>query len=268
MNELKIEPNTNYYKNLNDKNKQLYLNLYLLYSNLLYKYLIPKLNLNTYEKMLKTARNHFESVKVEDMDFYQYLAHDYLKYFYIRNNLYIERLTKEELNFLNNKLLNNNIDLDNETINFISKTYSKVIAERLDLDNTKVSYGPDSYSFFQDSKALVIGFRFNEYYLEDNETEEEWDNKYDNREFELDNITFLLKKTLGNFEVKGVVVRYDDFSVQRLKNTRNGFPDAQFELKDIPDNEEEKEKYIQDLIVKRNAILKEMGYTINNKSKD
>ena len=249
MNEFKIEPITSYYNSLNDIDKKTYLDLYLLYSNLLYKYLIPKLNLKIYEKMMVNARNHFENVKEDDMDFYQYLARDYLKYFYIRNNLYIERLTEDELDFLKKKLASNNQDLDSKTIDFISKTYPKVIAEKLDLNNTKVSYGPDNYDFYQDSKALVIGVRFNEYYMQEGETEAEWDKKYDNREFELDNITFPLKRTLDNFEVKGVVVRYNDFSVDKLKNS---FSKIQFELKDVPTNE--RDSILEKMNIKKKSL--------------
>ncbi len=211
--------NLEYFLDLNDNQKENYLNLYQLYSNLLYEYLIDKLKLNVYDKMMVDARNHFEMVKLENMDFYQYLAKDYLKYFYIRNNLYIERLDIEELAFLKKKYESKDYKLDQDTIKFIRKTYPKVIAEKLTDSNIKVNYGPDNYQFYQDSKALIIGVRFDEYYLQNGETEEEWDKKYDNREMELDTITYCLKKSLENFEVKGSVVRYNDFSVKKLFNS-------------------------------------------------
>ena len=215
--ELKLGLTTDYFLSLNDNQKDNYISLYQLYSNLLYQYLIDKLKLNIYDKMIMDARNHFEPVSVDNMDFYQYLAKDYLKYFYIRNNLHIERLNIEELAFLKHKYESKNNLLDQDTIKFIRKTYPKVIAERVYGDNVKVNYGPDNYPFYQESNALIIGVRFNEYYLEDGETEEEWNRKYDNREFELDNIIFCLKKELEKFEVKGSVVRYNDFSVNKLE---------------------------------------------------
>ena len=56
MNDFKIEPNTAYYNNLNDLEKKTYLKLYMLYSNLLYKFLIPRLELNIYERMMVNER--------------------------------------------------------------------------------------------------------------------------------------------------------------------------------------------------------------------
>ncbi len=209
-----------YFDKLSLKAKENYLIFYKLYSDLLYRYLIEKLKLNTYDEMIRDARNHFEPVNDNKMDFYQLLAKDYLKYFYIRNNLYIERLTNEELTFLRKKIEGENLDFDEESKEFIQKTYPKVIAEIDDSKDINVNYGPDNVPFYKSAHALIIGVRFDDYYLAANETEEEWNNKYPSREFELENITFCLEKSLEKFEVKGYVIRYNDFSIIPLVNEK------------------------------------------------
>ena len=184
--------NQAFFDNLKEEAKENYLLLYLTYSNLLYCYLLNKLKLKEFDNMLVNGRNHFQEVSIDNMDFYQYLAKDYLKYFYIRNNLYIERLNENELNFLKKKNFDNNLDLDEETINFISKTYPKVIKENNDSKSVNINYGPDNFQFYKPSDALIIGVRFDDYYKEPGETSEEWDSKYNDKLYELDVVKFCL----------------------------------------------------------------------------
>ena len=210
-------PNSNqeYFNNLSNEAKQEYLNLYLLYYNLLYKYLIPKLNLIQYDNMLVNSNNIFYQVPLENMDLYQRLGSNYLKYFYLRNNLYIEKLTKEELEFLKKKLLNNNNELDQETITFIENTYQKVMLE--DINNvTNINYGPDSYDFYKPSNNIIIGVRFDNYYKEENESDMKWNDKYNDRLYELEIITKFLAKKLEDFLVPCSIIIYNDFRVKKL----------------------------------------------------
>ncbi len=197
-------PNSNqeYFNNLSNVSKQEYLNLYLLYYNLLYKYLIPKLNLKQYDNMLLNSDNIFYQVSLENMDLYQRIGSNYLKYFYLRNNLYIERLTKEELDFLKKKLLSNNNELDQETTTFIENTYQKVMLENTK-DITNINYGPDNYSFYKPSNNIIIGVRVDDLSKET---------------IELEAIVNFYTKKLKEFKIPCSIIIYNGFSINKLSN--------------------------------------------------
>ena len=88
--------NANYFDGLSNEAKDRYLRLYEIYSDLLYKYMNAKLELSKYDDMIASSENGFKPVDPRLWDMYQYLARKYLKFFYIRNNLYIERLCNED----------------------------------------------------------------------------------------------------------------------------------------------------------------------------
>ncbi len=210
-------PNSNqeYFNNLSNESKQEYIKLYLLYYDLLYKYLIPKLNLKQYDNMLLNSDNVFYQVPFDNMDLYQRLSSNYLKYFYLRNNIYIERLTKEELGFLKKKLLANNNELDQETITFIENTYQKVMLENTE-DVFDINYGPEGYNFYEPSNNIIIGVRFGNYYKDSTETESEWNKKYNDKLYELELIIKFLAKKLDDFIVPCSIIIYNNFSIKKL----------------------------------------------------
>ena len=140
-------PNSNFkfFDNLSDIGKEQYLKLYLKYSDLLYKYMIKKLELQRFDNLLLNSPCKFKKIKENDMDLYQKLGSKHLKYFYIRNNLYIERLSNEELNDLINLTMD---DLDSH--DFIEKTYFKVLLEDPDPNSKLITiYGPDNKEFIK-----------------------------------------------------------------------------------------------------------------------
>ncbi len=211
-------PNNNqkYFDSLKEEEKKDYLSLYITYSDLLYKYLLEKLNLKKYDDMIINADNHFQIVNVKNMDIYQYLSIKYLKYIYIRNNLYIERLTNEEMEYLKLKNKNHDLELDNDAKNFISNTYLKVISEQIDSKVVNINYGPDNLRFYKPNNALIIAIRFDDYYKEPNETSEKWEAKYNDKLLELDMIKFCLISNLKKSDIKSEVIKYNDFSVKKL----------------------------------------------------
>ena len=77
--------------------------VYLLYRKLFTEYIIEKTELKKYDEEIKNSNLNFIPVEEEKMDIYQYFSCDILKYFYIRNNLYLEKLDKKDINFLEKK---------------------------------------------------------------------------------------------------------------------------------------------------------------------
>lgn len=158
--------NKEYFDSMSPESQESYLKLYSLYNNLLIQYLIKKYNLNLYDEMIQNSKRNFKKVDTNDMDIYQYTSSKYLNYLYIRNNIYIEKLSKEELLYLSNT--KEILDYNNEQ--FIEKTYKKII-----LENEYTMYGPDNPKYFKKPNTLVIGLRCKSIDL-NNDSDDELDN--------------------------------------------------------------------------------------------
>lgn len=202
--------NIEYFNSLNENDKNNYLKLYSLYNELLYCFLIKKLELKKYDDMISNSFVGFTKVEEKDMDIYQYLSSNYLRFLYIRNNIYIERLTSEEIN----KLLSfsNNYNSE-EVLDFINNTYKKVMFESPD---GTTMYGPDNLRFIKPSNSIMIGIRHNAFYIRENEDENIWENKYEEKERYLDLFVPELERQLSNKGLgKVFVIEYNDFSIKK-----------------------------------------------------
>lgn len=189
----------------NDKNE--YKNLNYIYRKLFTEYIINKTNLKTFDNILKESDLKFKIVNIKDIDSYQYFTFEDLKYFYVRNNIYIEHLTDEEKEFFTKKINNNDYCLDDETAKMIEKTFKKVISKN-DIDEKyEVFYGPLSSSFMTLSTNIVIGFRYDEF-NDDGLSDDEWDALHNKQMEFLENLVSNLIK--GNTEL--TVFQYSEFS--------------------------------------------------------
>ena len=141
--------------------RKFYYLLYSYYTKMFLKYLKLKTTIKTSELNLMNSGLNFKSLKSDQKDFYQTICTSELDFYYIRNNLYIYRLTKEETEYLKKQMINNVEVLDLEFINFIEKTFKKVIFEKTENDNVfEINYGPIGLNFFALSNSLVLGFRY------------------------------------------------------------------------------------------------------------
>ncbi len=204
----------NYYNNLEKQDRILYLHLSTIYRTLLNKY-IKYISLQKYDDLILNSDLDFKKVKNEAKDFYQYYNNAGLNYYYVRNNIYVERLNEEEKQFLIRKMSNVDYNLDDESISFIEKTYKKLIEEKNEKieNNYFLNFGPNtSERFFSPNNSLVIGFRYDlsnskDNWLENLNRKNEY-SKLLNSEIEKD-----LKQKL-NYEVK--VITYDNQSTVDL----------------------------------------------------
>lgn len=200
---------------MTDEQKEKYISLYCLYRKLFTEYIIQKLDLQKYEKEIEESGLNFLANKTEDMDIYQYFSSEILKYVYIRNNIYIEKLNDEEKAFLQKKIEENKQELDKEAEQFIEKTYQKLIFEDITKDNKLyiIQYGPDSRNFFAQNNSVVIGIRYDEFEYNglDDET---WDKLHDKQLIYLDSLIEKMKKELETkLPVPIAIIEYDQFSV-------------------------------------------------------
>ena len=206
-NKSSIKSNQKYFDNLEDSVKEKYLVLYSKYSNMLYKYLINKIDLLKYDDLLKNSQEKFQKIATDKMDMYQLLASEFLNYLYIRNNIYIERLTEDEKIYLQN--------LSEYDESFIEKTYKRVILEMPDeSSNMMTLFGPDDIKYFKPVNSLVIGIRYVKYDKDLNMDEEEWFKIHDRRMIVIDFLNSILtKKATSILNIPVVTQIYDDYSV-------------------------------------------------------
>lgn len=148
--------NNEYYKKLTPEQKNNYLNLYSKYYSFLMKYLDETIDINRFENDINRVNNILKPVEASKKDLYQILSP--YNYIYIRNNLYIERLDKNELD-----TLINNSEYNDTIKELIINTYPKIINPYID-KNIEIIYGPDSRKFISSSKNIIIGIRFNNNY--------------------------------------------------------------------------------------------------------
>lgn len=144
--------------------KNYYFKLYSLYMDLFIRFLIIKTTIKKYDEKLSQSNLNFIKCKSDDLDFYQNFSEDYLNYYYLRNNLYIYRLNKEENEFLKSILISQKIEMTENVISFIEQTYKKVIFEKVMGDNiTEVNYATNNLLNLASNNSLVIGVRYNEF---------------------------------------------------------------------------------------------------------
>ena len=87
-----------YFNSLSSSGKEDYIIMYKACTNLLIKYLKYSFNLDEYEKSMMD--NKIKPIEETEMDIYQYLSSNELKYFYIRNYLNIELLDNNDKELL------------------------------------------------------------------------------------------------------------------------------------------------------------------------
>lgn len=204
--------NRSYFYSLDKSNQDNYLKLYEIYSNLLVQYFIKHYELKKYDDMLFGNSRKFEKVKEEDMDLYQYLSSEYLNYIYLRNNIYIERLSNEEMLFLS-KITDYTLNEENEK--FIENTYSKLIVES-DLENSNSMFGPDNSRFIKKSDSVVFGIRYNRFNLKENEEEQKWLKDDDRRENYLNLFIPSVELEFKRKNKKTCLIRYNEFCITKI----------------------------------------------------
>ena len=209
--------NKEYFENLDNTNQENYLRLYEVYNNLLIQYLIKYYNLKEFDDVLLKDKRNFEKVSTNDMDIYQYLSSEYLNYIYLRNNIYIERLSNEELIYLS-KITDHSLNKENEE--FIRNTYLKVITESND-KNATTMFGPDNLKFIKRSTSVVFGIRYNRFNLKDRSKEQEWLKQDDEREKFISMLLLMIEMRLKEKLPNTCIIRYNEFCIEKIKKFFN-----------------------------------------------
>ncbi|MCR5230282.1 MAG: hypothetical protein K6D03_09160 [Solobacterium sp.] len=179
---LTIFPPTNikYFLEMESEKRREYLDDVSAYYDLFLQYLIHNTCIKKYDDELRDYKEclfPFESVSEHDQDIYQYLCNHRLSYFYIRNNIYLERLDDQEREQLHS--LKNSCEYNDQIDSFIGKTFRRVTSEITDGSaySVRTNFGPATQHYFAPAGSIVIGGRIYEY-VKSLDTAEEVDAYY------------------------------------------------------------------------------------------
>lgn len=198
----------------NDLNEK-FSKAYKKYYTFLEQYIDKIINISKYDNLIAFHDSKLECVKKDDMDIYQSLSS--FKYFYLRNTLYIENLTEQELELLISKEA-----YDEEVQALISSTYKKIITTSLSNENININYGPmESAAFYAPANALVLGFRYDPEFdgeLAKKDDDAWYDNYQEQQFFVMTTLHNLEEETKEKLEVLIRVIKYDEFSIKKKDN--------------------------------------------------
>ena len=207
-------------KNLAGDNLQLteeYFTLSLFYRNLLEAYLGNVLGLKNLDAEITNSNLKFEAVPKEDKDVYQMFS--CYQYIYLRNTIYIEKLTVQDLQFLREKMAKKDVVLNEETIEFLKRTYPLLITSDLTKEDSITNYGPLSSSYFAPTNALVFGLRSSDDF---EATDEEWLKINVQQQNYLEQLKERLNQEMvGKLNVPVQFLLYDDESIKKNELSPN-----------------------------------------------
>ncbi len=212
------EANNKGLTNGNDLNEN-YFKVIILYKKILNKYLVDTLDLKKYDNLIKTSELKFIPNAKENQDIYQYTSNMGMDYLYIRNNLFIERLTKEQIDFLI-KAYEQNIT-SKEVIDLVVNTYKDVIKYYYDKpDSMNVEYGPFSPSFFAPNNSIVIGLNV-DLFADNGISDSEWKANYFNQLRFINQLQHEMSHELGSkLDIPVTIIRYDENSIMKISDAK------------------------------------------------
>ncbi len=198
-----------YYNGLSKSEQNNFLLLYSLYNYFLNLYILKKYNLKKYDNKLKNS-SLFKHVSVGQKDIYQYRAQNFLEFYYLRNNIFIERLTEQEKEYLNSRINSQNLDFDDVTEKFINNTFMRVVLENANTNHMTI-FGPNNSKFIKPSNSIIIGLRYDEDFVEQ-------DKSFEQTYYEREKILYFINNALKTeFERKinlpFDVIVYNDNSI-------------------------------------------------------
>lgn len=158
-----------YFERLTPAQRTNYLALATVYRRLLNEY-VAFMGLGKYDLALRRNERPVAPVDARDQDLYQRYANAGLRYFYVRSNVYVERLTMDELGFLRGRVREGNLGLDLDSFRFVEDTFARAIREQWATTDDKgnvswsdadaeINFGPNEERFFCPNDALVVGCR-------------------------------------------------------------------------------------------------------------
>ena len=202
---------------MNTNLKQSYYEMYSVYYNFFLKYLLKNTRIKEIDDMLASSSLAFPKIDENNMDVYQDLSSEYLKYFYVRNNMNVENLSAPERKFIYNRLASQNYEYDMQTEEFIKKTFPKVITEPINNEGKPIliNFGPISENFLAHNGVIVIGVRYDEFNDKDL-TDKEWGERHSKQMEELNKIIPQLGFNIEDkINYPCSIIKYNEYSIKK-----------------------------------------------------
>jgi hypothetical protein len=111
-----------------DRFSLLYCILQARYREVLSKFLLGKLPLESFDKEIGESELGFLPVEAKRQSVYQFYDCLGLKYFYLRNNLHIERLNTDELELLKNSISEQSSENEDAVTRLVESSWKKIIS--------------------------------------------------------------------------------------------------------------------------------------------
>lgn len=203
----------------NDLNLKFY-TLYKNYKILLEKYLCKKLPLKECDDRMHNSGLLFIPVQKEEMDSYQLLSTLNLDYIYLRSDLYVDKLSLEDIELLVNLSVNELNNPKDELFALIERTYRSVIDSKKNDDDVIMMncYGPDRNGFWFPSNELIFGLRYDEFADNGLGEEDEWDENYNKQMMFIGEMINSLNKICS--DILGIKVNFVYFDDNTVKKNR------------------------------------------------
>lgn len=135
-----------------------------LYLKALEQYICSYVDLKKYDDEIANSNLDFGLVPDDRKIPYQKISYMNLKYIYIRNFLFIEKLNINDLKIFWERIKNNKYEIDDELIKIVQNTFKDVIDNNFVVNEYKkdfvISYGPANPVTFAKSSDFVINIQY------------------------------------------------------------------------------------------------------------
>ena len=200
--------------------KKTFLLLTSAYRYMLTQYLIEKIDLKKYDDLIKQNEYKFLPIDEESMDVYQWFNSEELSYLYLRNNVYLMNLSKNERKEFLSMLKKDGIVYTKEMEKFINSTYKKAIFEDIKRNPCMISFGPLTGAFMALNNSMVIGIRYDEF-NRNGFLDGEWSKNYMSQLKYISIISNKIEKEVEDkLQIVCNVFKYNEYSVKKKSVTK------------------------------------------------
>ena len=136
---------------------------YVLYRLFLTEYL-NLIAIKEYDEKIKDSELNFVEVKEINITFKKMFSYEEVKYFHIKNDLYIENLKEEEISKMEDRIFNGNYNFDDDAKALIENSYKRVLNSSGEPNSDNRIKEMDYYDgLMVESGTLVIEMSFDKF---------------------------------------------------------------------------------------------------------
>jgi len=181
--------------------------------------LYKELDLKYYDDLFVNDPLEFICNTPENYDVYQYISNMGMKFLYIRNNLFVERLSIDQINNFVSDYDKSNIS--KESVEIVKQTYKDIIKYYTDKPDTmNVEYGPFNPYFFAPNNSVVIGVNI-DFFSDNGLSDDKWKENFFNQMSKANEILDNMRNELANkLSIPVTVIRYDKNSTIKIGNKK------------------------------------------------